>query len=800
MLIEGEPLVSTPSDQSSNYTAEKIKILEGLEAVRKRPGMYIGDTHVKGLHHLVYEIVDNSVDEALAGFANLINIKILPDNSVEVEDNGRGIPTGMHPSGISAVEIVMTKLHAGGKFNEEGGAYKVSGGLHGVGASVVNALSDSCVVQVFQNGKHFRQSFSRGNRTSELEVLGDSEKRGTKTVFHPDPTIFSVFEFNFETLCSRFRELAFLNKGLHFIVTDERVDEPTPVEFRFEGGIREFINHLNKSKDPIHNEVIYVNAQKSEVDVEIALQWNSGYSENVISYVNNIFTPEGGTHVSGFRNALTRIVNRVISDSGLIKNFKDTLSGEDIREGLTAIISVKVPEPQFEGQTKSKLGNNEVDPIVSGITAELLGTFFEENPSIAKKILQKAIDAAIARMAARKARELARRKTALDVGDLPGKMADCQERDPAKCELFLVEGDSAGGSAKQARDRKHQAVLPLKGKILNVEKARTDKILASDEIKVLISAIGAGVGLHEFDPAKIRYHKIVIMTDADVDGSHIRTLLLTFFFRQMKPLIDNGYLYIAQPPLYRAKLGHEVRYLKGDKELNELLIQHVAKTYSLVSKDHGVNVYELFVKDFIKNDKFIRIFRSLSELVDSEVLGYYLFSGNITENLQKFIESGHPAVRVIEKENSGRFKLEVTSSAKAERRFLSVDIDALNDPRVKELRNLAINSDPALLNSTIVKKGERPEKLVRSGFEAVDQTLLEVRENVQLQRYKGLGEMNADQLWETTMDPTQRIMLQVSINDLVETDNVFSLLMGDSVEPRRNFIETNALSARNIDV
>lgn len=513
------------STVNSQYTASQIKVLEGLEAVRKRPGMYIGDTGVRGLHHLVYEIVDNSVDEALAGHATKIQVSIHSDNSISVEDDGRGIPTGMHESGISAVELVLTKLHAGGKFNEEGGAYKISGGLHGVGASVVNALSESLKVEVKQNGKIFTQSFKRGDPQSKLLEIGTTDKKGTKVTFKPDHEMFSVLEYSAETLAARFRELAFLNKGLRIQLTDERVENPQMQEFYAEGGIIQFVEFLNSSKQKLHDEVIAFNAEVNGVAVDIALQWNDSYSETIPSYVNNIHTIEGGTHVSGFRTSLTRIVNKFIQETGMNKNFKESLQGEDIREGLAAIVSVKVPEPQFEGQTKGKLGNGEVEGYVSQVVTEKLTKYFELHPNSIKKVIQKSIDSAVARIAARKARELTRRKTALDTGGLPGKMADCQERDPALCELYLVEGDSAGGSAKQGRSRKNQAILPLKGKILNVEKARFDRMLSSDEIRVLISAIGAGIGKDDFNPDKVRYHKIIIMTDADVDGAHICTLL-----------------------------------------------------------------------------------------------------------------------------------------------------------------------------------------------------------------------------------------------------------------------------------
>ncbi len=801
------------TEVTTQYTADKIKVLEGLEAVRKRPGMYIGDTGLRGLHHLVYEIVDNSVDEALAGHATAIKILIHPDNSITVEDDGRGIPTGMHPSGVSAVEVVMTKLHAGGKFNEEGGAYKISGGLHGVGASVVNALSESMRVEVRQNGKIFFQGYKRGTPDSELAEIGTAEKSGTRTTFKPDPEIFSSLVYNAETLANRFRELAFLNKGLRIVLSDERVETPVAQEFFAEGGIIQFVEFLNSSRQALHNEVISFTQEQSDVVVDIALQWNDSYVETVSGYVNNIHTIEGGTHISGFRTAITRVINKFVIEHNMNKNFKESLQGEDIREGLAAIVSVKVPEPQFEGQTKGKLGNGEVEGIVSAVVGERLTQFFEKNPSIIKKIIQKSIDSAVARIAARKARELTRRKTALDTGGLPGKMADCQERDPALCELYLVEGDSAGGSAKQGRSRKNQAILPLKGKILNVEKARFDRMLSSEEIRVLISAIGAGIGKDDFNPDKVRYHKIVIMTDADIDGSHIRTLLLTFFYRQMPAIVERGYLYIAQPPLYRAKKGQREQYLKNEVELFEFLLQV------------GIDATQLEINGkIVEKDELAKMLRSTSKytkalerhsrrshldllkwLLKNQIKAEVLSSpAEVNKTLDSLTQDlgalGYQVTFESSQDAEGKAHVRVRTRLQGSSKVTTLSPAFLGSLEYEEM---ATNYAQAELSHPGNLKLKIQESKVsdHTSMESVLAAIVEFsKQGVSIQRYKGLGEMNPEQLWETTMDPERRTLLKVAVEDAVQADQVFSLLMGDEVEPRRQFIETNALRVRNLDV
>lgn len=798
---------------NTSYGADQIKVLEGLEAVRKRPGMYIGDTGIRGLHHLVYEIVDNSVDEALAGHATAIKVTIHTDNSISVEDDGRGIPTGMHPSGLSAVEVVMTKLHAGGKFNEEGSAYKISGGLHGVGASVVNALSESLKVEVKQKGKIFTQSFKRGVTQTPLLEIGVSDSTGTKTTFKPDHEMFPITEYSTDTLAARFRELAFLNKGLRIQLVDERLENSPVQEFYAEGGIIQFVEFLNSSRKPLHDEVISLNHEISGVVVDVALQWNDSYVETVSSYVNNIHTIEGGTHVSGFRTALTRVINKFIVETGLNKNFKEALQGEDIREGLAAIISVKVPEPQFEGQTKGKLGNGEVDGIVSQVVSERLTKLFETTPSIAKKIIQKSIDSAVARIAAKKARELTRRKTALDTGGLPGKMADCQERDPALCELYLVEGDSAGGSAKQGRSRKNQAVLPLKGKILNVEKARFDRMLSSEEIRVLISAIGAGIGKDDFDPNKVRYHKIIIMTDADVDGSHIRTLLLTFFYRQMPAIIERGYLYIAQPPLFRAKKGSREQYLKNESDLFEFLLSSGIDLAKV--SIHGKEIAkEELIQILRSSSKYTKAIERHSRRSNPEVLKLMVSYGVTAEVLKEegklhelkdrlavdLGRQGYSIEHTIVKEGEGSFSMKIRTRLEGTSKVTQVGPALLQSLEYEEMLSHFKISEKIHSGQITLKLGDSQPKEFTDMATTLESIQDYAKNGVMIQRYKGLGEMNPEQLWETTMDPERRTLLKVGVEDAVQADQVFSLLMGDEVEPRRNFIEVNALKVRNLDV
>jgi DNA gyrase subunit B len=798
----------------SNYGASNIKILEGLEAVRKRPGMYIGDTHIRGLHHCVYEIVDNSIDEALAGHAKSISVTIHVDNSVTVEDDGRGIPVDMHGSGVSALEVVMTKLHAGGKFNEEDSAYKVSGGLHGVGAAVVNALSEWMHVEVKRNSKLYKQSYKQGNPQGTIKEIGVSTKSGTKTTFKPDPEIFEKLEFNFDTLATRLRELSFLNKGIAIKITDERLEPAKVLDFHAVGGISEFVEYLNKSKQKLHEPPVYISAEKDTFGVELALQWNDSYSEIIYSFVNNIHTVEGGTHVSVFKTALTGAVNKYANDSGIAKGLKESLTGEDIREGIACVISAKVREPQFEGQTKTKLGNSEVEGFTNTIVYEKLTLFFEQTPHIAKKIAQKVVDAALARIAARKARDLTRRKSALDFGGLPGKMADCQEKDPAKSELYLVEGDSAGGSAKQGRDRKNQAILPLKGKILNVEKARFDKMISSDEIKVLITAIGAGIGKDDFDIAKIRYHKIVIMTDADVDGSHIRTLLLTFFYRQMPSVIERGYLYIAQPPLFKIKRGQKEIYLKNEQMLAEYLL--IGTLDGLTVKSGGQTIPTSQLTPALKSAaRLSKAIERLSRRIHGPIIKAVLENGFNAETLKDENKLKAKTEKVVSGLAALGFQIDHKIQKEKEREAFAVTLNSFWAGSRKKFS----------FNSQFFESGEFEEMtkhhlgmsvLGDGPFDVIEkdkthsgitdvlflhEKVIEIaKTGIGIQRYKGLGEMNAEQLWETTMDPTKRTLLRVTLEDAVGADSIFSVLMGDQVEPRRQFIEENALRVRNLDI
>ncbi len=808
----------TSESQAANpaYSADSIQVLEGLEAVRKRPGMYIGDTSFRGYHHLVYEVVDNSVDEALGGHCKHIHITIQPDESVTIEDDGRGVPVGIHKSGKSALEVVYTVLHAGGKF--DGSSYKVSGGLHGVGASVVNALSLMCKVEVKREGFTWRQRYERGVPQTPVEKGEPTEKTGTKVTFKPDREIFKdeAVLFDFNTLANRFRELAFLNAGLYFSLKDERTGKKQ--EFQFSNGLAEFIQYVNQSKKSIHNDVIFFRGNRDDVEVEVAMQWNDSYTESIYSYCNNINTIEGGSHLIGFRGAVTRTTNTYATEKNLVKDLKVSLEGEDIREGLAAVVSVKVREPQFEGQTKTKLGNNEVKGIVEALVNDRLADWFDRNPSPAKTIISKCVEAARARDAARKARDLTRRKTALDGGSLPGKMADCQERDPALCELYLVEGDSAGGSAKQARDRRTQAVLPLKGKILNVEKARFDKMLSNEEIRMMVSALGTGIGRDNVQPDKIRYHKIIIMTDADVDGSHIRTLLLTFFYRQMPEVVERGYIYIAQPPLYRAKKGNSEKYLKDDMALTEYLLTAGLSNIKIKSAKRALTEEDSkkFIVSIQKMNLLIQRLRqkydpSLLYFLVSQVTDLAVLFQNPTE-LKSTLERLGKALKEDKESPINEFRYDITTDPETQKIHADIFTTRYTD-HLKTTISAETQSSTEWLElkslwqfltgvsdlPITVEIGD-DEKVFDSYFAFHTEVIERSKKGIYIQRYKGLGEMNPSQLWETTLNPENRHLLQVTIDDAVAADETFSILMGEQVEPRRQFIQDNALLARSLDV
>jgi DNA gyrase subunit B len=793
-----------PEQGDAEYGAEAIRILEGLEAVRVRPAMYIGSTGEAGLHHLVYEVVDNSVDEALAGFCSEIAVTIHIDNSVTVVDNGRGIPVGPHESGLDAAEVVLTKLHAGGKFDH--GAYKVSGGLHGVGVSVVNALSERLEVEIWRDGKVYRQSYSRGEPLTRLEQTGTTDKRGTKVTFKADPQIFETTTISFDTLSQRLRELSFLNRGILIRLEDERDNKKH--RFQYEGGITSFVEHLNRNKETLPPKPVEIAAEREGVLVEIALQWNDGYAENIHCYANNINTHDGGSHLAGFRAALTRSLNTYGLSAGLLKE-GEGFEGDDTREGLTAVVSVKVPNPQFEGQTKAKLGNSEVKWIVEGLVNERLSSYLEENPPEARRIAGKILDASRAREAARKARDLTRRKGALDGAGLPGKLAECQERDPGKCELYLVEGDSAGGSAKQGRDRAFQAILPLRGKILNVEKARLDKTLSSEEIRNIIAALGTGVGADDFDVSKLRYHRIIIMCDADVDGSHIRTLLLTFFYRQMKQLIERGHLYIAQPPLYKVKHGKAVTYLKDEHGLDGFLLARAAENRKVRlasgQEFEGARLAHLVGKMVTVQKLMERIERRgvprglVEQLLRGRVKDGEAFTdkARLLEIIRPEREAGTEAYLEWDEEH-GVFDIKVQAGGNGHPREIEVGDAFVASAEYRalysayeEIREL---DQPPL---TVVDGGETT---VPSRDALVAHILAEGKKGMTISRYKGLGEMNAEELWETTMDPASRTLLQVRLEDDEVAENMFTTLMGDAVEPRRQFIEENALNVKNLDI
>jgi DNA gyrase subunit B len=802
----------TKKQATADYDASKIKVIEGLEAVRKRPAMYIGTTGIDGLHHLVYEVVDNSVDEALAGHCDDILVTLHIDDSITVEDNGRGIPVGLHKTEKKpAAEVVMTTLHAGGKFDKD--TYTVSGGLHGVGVSVVNALSESLHLEIWRDGATWTQEYARGKPTTTLDKVGKTDKTGTKVLFNPDTEIFESTRFSFDTLSSRLREMAFLNRGLHIRIVDERGDEDRSNDFLFEGGIAEFVHMINTNKNVLHKPVHFT-AEKGGVTVDIALQYNDSYAETLYSYANNINTKEGGTHLSGFRAALTRTINAFTAERLKAKDIK-SVQAEDVREGLVAVISVKVPEPQFEGQTKTKLGNSEVKGLVQTVVNEHLGAFFEENPAAIKRIIDKATEAARAREAARKARDLTRRKGALDSASLPGKLADCQERSPERAELFLVEGDSAGGSAKQGRDRKYQAVLPLRGKVLNVEKARLDKMLSNTEIRTIITALGTGIGEDDFDIEKLRYHKIILMADADVDGSHIRTLLLTFFFRQMRELLERGNLYIAQPPLYRVKVGKKAMYLPDEKQMTEFLVERAADKRKVKAKGAktaitGKNLarrleklhrYRFFIDKLRRRDYW----QELLELLCVSGIRYKKQFENGDKDLAKLQNAlkkrGYGVSKHVDEEH-GLNELVVSGAGDADAVVGKVTINQefIDGPEYRALFTLYQELEDFHAPPFTVSSNGAVEKQLHSKEELLSYLMKVAQKGLTLQRYKGLGEMNPEQLWETTMDPETRRLLQVTIEDRTEADRVFTTLMGDKVEPRREFIESHAHEVENLDI
>jgi DNA gyrase subunit B len=802
-----EDITEVKDSPVKEYDASKIKVLEGLSAVRKRPAMYIGNVSTEGLHHLVYEVVDNSIDEALAGFCDEIEVQILTDNSISVDDNGRGIPIGIHAKeGIPAVEVVMTKLHAGGKFDNQ--SYKVAGGLHGVGVSVVNALSEFLEVEIRKDGKVYKQRYERGKTKTGLEIVGTTTRRGTRVIFRPDPVIFKDIDFSYELLVKRLRELAFLTKGVRITIEDERFNRRQ--QFYYEGGIISFVQYINKNKNTVHPEVIYLAADRDGVSVEIAVQYNDTYSEQIYSFANNISTREGGSHLSGFKAGLTRAINQYAAGDAIPKHLKVKLEGDDVREGLAAVISVKLAKPQFEGQTKTKLGNSEVKGLVETVLYEHLSIFFEENPQVGRSVITKVVEAARVREAARRAKELTRRKSVLGEHSLPGKLADCQERDPASSELFIVEGDSAGGSAKQGRDRRFQAILPLRGKILNVEKARFDKMLENQEIITIITALGTGIGKDDFSLSKLRYHRVIIMTDADVDGSHIRTLLLTFFYREMEELIMNGHLYIAQPPLLRVAHGKQETYIRDEATYQRFLLERATRDRKLLVEKSN----RLFTGDDLQKllEKLVAYFDVLNSLqkrgYDPDLMKILLRLSleqelrpdrdNMIRLRDEFKKADFQVGDLRENEEHHTFEIQVRAKENGwgwitvgRQLFNMVDFRRALENR----RQLLELEEPPYR----VVEGEK-EVNIHSKRDLLEYLREQGKKGLSIQRYKGLGEMNPEQLWETTMSPEKRTLLQVTVDDAVEADTIFTILMGDKVEPRREFIQNNALEVRELDI
>ncbi len=788
------------SNIEEDYNASSIKVLRGLEAVKKRPGMYIGDTDDgTGLHHMVFEVVDNAIDESLAGHCKLINVTIHKDGSVSVTDDGRGIPTDIHEEeGVSAAEVIMTRLHAGGKFDQN--SYKISGGLHGVGVSVVNALSDRLDLQIWRNSKEYFMRFRDGEAEAPLEQIGDNiTKTGTMVRFWPSATIFKITDFSFSTLEHRLRELAFLNSGVHIILTDERKDEPNISDLQYSGGLKEFIKHLDRSKNPLIDSPVYVSSTKDGINVEVVLEWTDSYHETMLCYTNNIPQSDGGTHLAGFRNALTRTVNSYLAAN--LKKEKTIPTGDDAREGLTCILSVKVPNPKFSSQTKDKLVSSEVRVVVESVVNEALAIWFEEKPAEAKKVLSKIIEAAAAREAARKARELTRRKNALEISSLPGKLADCQEKDPSLSEVFIVEGDSAGGTAKQGRDRRTQAILPLRGKILNVERSRFDKILTSDQIGTLISALGTGIG-EDFDIEKTRYHKIIIMTDADVDGSHIRTLLLTFFFRHMRPIIEKGYLYIARPPLYRVKRGNSQVFIRDEQALEEYLLESTVPV-AMLKFAHGEVVSSNDIREFIiKAEKIKNAVNRINNKINNSFLLETLLLLGLHKNAELEKDT---IINQLQKFDNSKWNMESTETHYIFNKTLrnvtetfEVSKAVFSSRDIQSFTN-EIDLFKSFLNGFAELKIKETIMIVKSPMDFFDKFMQSAKKGITINRYKGLGEMDASQLWETTIDPNARVLMQVKITHFEEIDEIFSTLMGEIVEPRREFIQENALNVTNLD-